>query len=152
MPVYGVKARIKFDPDVKPSLSQHTCECKQLDIVVAGNGDIDGMIDDLTDRIRDKITEEFRTQPQRVILAGYTINLNFTVEGPVNRSLAEFSGDYKATIILSDGTEIPVDKLTKTANQVIEYAKRTGKSIDQVLAEAKAELAKQRGEGKKVLS
>ena len=71
------------------------------------------------------------------------MSLDFSIDGPVNRSLAEFE-NFTATFRLGDGTEVPLDKLTKTADQIVAYAKKTGKTADQVLTEVKAELARQK--------
>jgi len=142
-------AKISLNPDCKPSEPQYKIKCKQLAIAEEGSGNIREMMDDITEKIRDAVADEFRTVPRSVQLVGYSMSLQFQVIGPVNRSLAVFTSDYKATVKLSDGTEIDLDKLTKTADKVIEYAKRTGKTADQVLAEARAELAKQKAaEGK----
>lgn len=133
------KAKIACDED-----GEYTISCKQLDISEEGSGDIEEMMDNITERIREKVAEEFRNMPRAVTLTGYSMNLNYTVVGPVNRSLEEFHPDYIATVRMKDGTELPVDQLIKTADKVLAYAKKTGKSPEQVLKEAKAELERQK--------
>lgn len=133
------KAKIACDED-----GEYTISCKQLDISQEGSGDIEEMMTKITEAIREKVAEEFRNMPRAITLTSYSMSLNYSVVGPVNRSLEEFSGGYTATIRMGDGTEIPLDKLTKTADKVIEYAKRTGKSVDEVLAEAKARLDREK--------
>lgn len=145
------KGRIRFNPDVKPSDCPWKISCPSLGIVEEGSGDISEMMDDLTEEIRNKLSEEFRTTPRSVQIVGYSMSLDFEVIGPVNRSLAEFEGTYSAMVRLGDGTEIPMEKLTKTASQVLECAKRSGKTVEEVIAEAKAEIAsrKKKSEGAK---
>ncbi len=135
------KAKIACDEDGEYSIS-----CKQLDISEEGSGDIEEMMDNITERIRASVAEEFRNMPRAVTLTSYSMSLNYTVVGPVNRSLEEFHPDYVATVRMKDGTEIPVEQLVKTADKVIAYAKKAGKTPDQVLKEAKAELDRQKKE------
>ena len=113
---------IKFKRDAG-NKTPWTIASKQLGIEMDGSGDIDDMIERLTDRVREKFTEEFRTMPRSVSLAAYSMTFKFDVVGPVNHVLEDFGqGKYKATVRLADGTEIPLDKLTKTADQVIAVA------------------------------
>jgi hypothetical protein len=137
------KGKIRYNPDCKKSDAEHTISCKQLGISEEGSGNVREDIAHLSELITDKIVEEFRTQPEAVLLVGYSMSLDFSIQGPVNHSLAEF-GAYTATIKLPDGTEIDFDKLSKTADKVIACAKRTGKTVDQVMVEVKAELARQK--------
>ncbi len=138
------KGKIRFNPDCKPSEPQHKISCKALGISEEGSSNIRVNLDTLTELITDKISDEFRTTPQSVRIVGYSMTVDFSVEGPVNRSLAEFSGEYTATVRFGDGEEIPLDKLKKTADLIIARANRTGQTVDEVLAEAKAELARQK--------
>jgi len=142
------KGKISFNPDVKPGTPNYFIKCPALGICEAGSGDLEEMIADLTTQIREKLSEEFRTVPRSVQIEKYSLSLDFSVQGPVNRSLSEF-GAYTATIKLPDGTEIDFDKLTATADKVIAYAKRTGKTPEQVIEMAKAELARQKREGER---
>jgi hypothetical protein len=139
--------KITFNPDCKPSEPQHKIKCAALEISKEGSGNLNDMVDDLTEEIRDKVSTEFRTTPRSVAIIGYSVSVKYSVVGPVNRSLAEFSGEYSATIVLSDGTEMDIDKLKRNADQVIAYANKTGKTVDEVLAEAKAELARRKRSG-----
>ncbi len=135
------KAKIACDED-----GEYTVGCRQLDISEEGSGDIEEMMTNITERIREKVAEEFRNMPRAVTLTSYSMSLNYSVVGPVNRSLEEFRPDYIATVRLKDGTEIPVEQLVRTADKVLAYAKKTGKTPDQVLKEAKAELERQKKE------
>jgi len=139
------RAKIRYNPDCKPSEPQVKISCKALGISEEGSGNVREDIAHLSDLITDKIVEEFRTHPEAVMLVGYSMSLDFSIQGPVNHSLAEF-GTYRATVKLADGFEIDLDKLTATADKVIAYAKRTGKTPEQVLEMAKAELARQKQE------
>jgi len=138
------KGKIRYNPDCKPSEPEYKISCKALEISEEGSGNMREMMEDLTEKITDKISSEFRTTPQAVRMVGFSMSVDFSVEGPVNRTLGEFSGDYTATVRFADGEEVALDKLTKTANAVIARAKRTGQTVDEVLAEAKAELARQK--------
>lgn len=53
------KGQIKFDPDVKLSEPQYMIEAKQLGICTEGSGNLEQMVDELTERIRRGISEEF---------------------------------------------------------------------------------------------
>lgn len=141
-------AKISFNPDCKPSDPAYKIKCAALEIADAGSGDIREMMEDIQDKITDKVAAEFRTTPRSIELIGYSMTLKFKVTGPVNKSLAEFGEGYSATVRLADGTEIPLADLTKTADKVLAYAKRTGKTAEQVLKEARAELARQKTAGK----
>jgi hypothetical protein len=145
----AVKGSIRFKQDSKPSDCPWKIACKPLDIEVDGSGNIDEMIETLTDKVREKLQEEFRTSPRSVMIVGYSISCDFEVIGPVNHALADFGQQYTATVRLGDGTEISMDKLTRTADAVIAYAKKTGKTVDQVLEEAKAELARRKKNAEK---
>lgn len=136
--------RITFNPDCKPSVPQYMIKCPALEIAEEGSSNVRESLEDLTERITDKVSQEFRTNPRSVEIIGYSMSIKFRVTGPVNRSLAEFEQPYSATIRMGDGTEIPLEKLTKTADKVIEYAKRTGKTVDEVLQEAKARLDREK--------
>lgn len=140
------KGKITFNPDVKPGIPNYFIKCPALEICESGSGDLEEMIADLTTHIREKLSEEFRTTPRSVEITKYTMGIDFSVQGPVNRSLAEF-GTYNATIRLGDGTEIDMDRLITTSDKVLAYAKRTGKTPEQVIEMAKAELARQKAEG-----
>lgn len=137
-------ASIRYNPEAKSPKPAYTVACRQLGISESGSGDLAEMVQTITDKIREKIAEEFRTMPRSVSLNGYGMTLRFEVIGPVNRSLYEFPGAYGEMVVMGDGTKIPVDKLTKTADKVIEYAKRTGKTVDQVLEEAKTRLDREK--------
>lgn len=138
-------ASIRYNPEAKSPKPAYTVACRQLGISDSGSGDLEEMVQTITDKIREKISEEFRTMPRSVSLIGYGMTLRFEVIGPVNRSLQEFSGGgYTATIRMSDGTEIPLDKLTKASEKVLDYAKRTGKTSEQVMEEIKTRLDREK--------
>ena len=76
---------IKFDG------KDYTYGCKSLNIEkISGDGDLDGMIDDLRRKMTAAIQEEFKVPVESITLAGYSMNLNFTIQGPTNRQLSEF--------------------------------------------------------------
>jgi hypothetical protein len=85
------KGRITFNPDVKPGTPDYFIKCPALEICETGSGDIEEMISDLTTQIREKLSEEFRTTPRSVEIIKYSMSIDFSVRGPVNRSLAEFA-------------------------------------------------------------
>jgi len=146
----NAKGSIRFKRDPGKGKESYQIVSKDLEIDVGGSGDIEEMIEQLTNKVREKFTEEFRTMPRSVALVSYSMNLNFEVVGPINHVLADFGRkNYSATVHLGDGTEIPLDKLTRTAEKVLDYAKRTGKTPDQVIAECRAQIAREKKAGKK---
>lgn len=137
-------ASIRYNPEAKSPKPAYTIACRQLGISESGSGDLAEMVQTITNKIREQIAEEFRTMPRSVSLIGYGMTLRFEVIGPVNRSLYEFPSAYGAMVVMGDGTKIPLDQLTKTAEKVLDYARRTGKTPEQVLEEAKARLDREK--------
>lgn len=86
MPV-DVKGRIVYNPDAE---EEYVLECKQLKITNPATGAIEEDIEDLRDRIIKAISEEFHVEPASVKITGYSLNLNFSIDGPINRTLDEF--------------------------------------------------------------
>ena len=86
MPV-GLKGQIKKDED-----NNYFILCPQLGIDLSGTGNLEEDIETLRNKIAEKIEEEFGKEPETVQIESYSLTLNFSVEGPVNRSLDEFAG------------------------------------------------------------
>jgi hypothetical protein len=121
------KGTIKYDPDVKPSDPQYMIEAKQLGICVEGGGDIDQMVDELTERIRREISEEFGIPRCDVALTKYTMTCTFDVSAPVNCTLEEF------------GVEPTREDVLKLERKIKAYAERTGQDPKAVLDKLQAE-------------
>jgi hypothetical protein len=91
MPV-DVRGRVSYDPNVKNNEPEYTLDCKQLGIEEDGSGDIETDIETLRHFIEYAIVKEFKVEPKAVQITGYTLSLNFSIEGAINRSLDEFTG------------------------------------------------------------
>jgi hypothetical protein len=88
MPV-DVRGRVQYSKDAE----EYTIDCKQLGIEDTGSGDIQEDIDDLTERITAAISEEFKVAPSAVQIVSYSMNISFSIEGPINKTLDEFVKD-----------------------------------------------------------
>lgn len=86
MPV-DVKGRIVYNPDAE---QEYTIDCKQLSISEEGSGTIEDDIEDLRERVTEAITKEFHVAPAAIEITGYTLSMNFSIEGPVNHTLDNF--------------------------------------------------------------
>jgi hypothetical protein len=95
MPV-DVSGRIVYNPDAD---QEYMITCKQLGISEEGSGTIEEDIESLREKVSAAISEEFHVSPEAVSIAGYSLNLTFTIEGPVNHTLDRFTeqttGDEK---------------------------------------------------------
>jgi hypothetical protein len=89
MPV-DVRGRVQYSKDAE---EEYTIDCKQLGIEDTGSGDIQEDIDDLTERITAAISEEFKVAPSAVQIVSYSMNISFSIEGPINKTLDEFVKD-----------------------------------------------------------
>jgi hypothetical protein len=85
------KGTIKYDPDVKPGDAEYTIECKPLGICSGASGDLDSMIDELTDAVRRAISEEFHINGCDVALSKYSMTCTFDVSAPIHRTLDQFT-------------------------------------------------------------
>lgn len=119
------KGTIKWDPDVKPSEPQYVMQAKSLGISEGGSGNLEQMIDELTERIRREVSQEFGIPRCDVQLVKYTMTLTFDVSAPVNRTLEEF-------------VEVP-EKTKDLEKKIRSYAERTGQDPLVVLEELKKE-------------
>ena len=135
------KGTIRFDPDAKIELIMKAPTLYIEEEIKNANPQIDlpELIDLLIKRMTDKIQRDFN-RPVTCTLQSYSLNLIVSVEPINNRTLDEFT----ATVRTSDGREIPLDKVVKTAEKVLATAERTGETPEQVLTRAKAELEKQK--------
>ena len=138
------KGRIKFNPDVKPGEPEYIIEAKQLGIVEKGSGNIGQMMDELTERVRRAIADEFCVAPSSVQIVGYAMGITFAVEGPVNHALSDFTEEKELEdntemeITLNGGAPIKTDmKHLNLATKVMKVAAETGRSPEEVLAAAK---------------
>ena len=140
------KGRIKFDPDVKPGEPHYLIESKQLGFIAPGSGNLEEMVQDITDRIERAIAEEFKVAPSAVVLTGYSMGLTFEVAGPVNRTLMEFQGDeLDNKITINTPGHAPVEtnlKQIKLVTKIMERAALTGETPEEVLAKLKKEAGK----------
>jgi len=85
------KGTIKYDPDVKPGDAEYTIECKPLGICSGASGDLDSMIDELTDAVRRAISEEFHITGCDVALSKYSMTCTFDVSAPIHRTHDQFT-------------------------------------------------------------
>lgn len=93
MPV-DVKGRVVYNPDDKEQ--PFTIDCKQLGISEEGTGTLETDIETLRDLIDKAIREEFHLKElETVQVTGYTLSLNVSIEGAVNKTLDQFQGDKK---------------------------------------------------------
>jgi hypothetical protein len=73
------KGTIKFDPDVKPDVPEYTISVKQLGITAEGSGDIEQMMDELTERVRREMFKQFGISRRSVEMVKYSITYTFDV-------------------------------------------------------------------------
>jgi hypothetical protein len=85
------KGTIKYDPVVKDGDAEYVVECKPLGICEDGCGQLESMIEDLTEKVRAAISEEFHIPPCDVVLARYSMSLAFDVSAPVHKTLDQFT-------------------------------------------------------------
>ncbi len=88
MPV-DVKGRIVYNPGAKGG--DYRIECPQLGISIEGSGTIEDDIETLRQEIESKIQEEFKCDPSAIQMTGYSMGISFSVEGPTNRTLDQFT-------------------------------------------------------------
>jgi phosphosulfolactate synthase (CoM biosynthesis protein A) len=86
MPV-DVSGKIVYNPDAD---DEYTLQCKQLGITESGTGTIEDDIETLREKVTNAIAEEFKVSPEAVSISGYSLNLIFSVQGPVNHTLDTF--------------------------------------------------------------
>jgi hypothetical protein len=131
------KGTIKWDPDVKPSEPQYMIEAKQLGICAEGSGNLDQMMDELTERIRREISQEFGIAFCDVQMVKYSVTLTFDVSAPVNRTLDQF----ECEIIAGDGSaRAPLEKVMAAAGKIMDISEKTGKPALTILKESKAKI------------
>jgi hypothetical protein len=91
MPV-DVSGRIVYNPDAD---QEYTLSCKQLNISEEGSGTIEEDIETLREKVTASIVDEFHVAPESVSITGYSLNIAFSIEGPVNHTLDNFGTKEK---------------------------------------------------------
>jgi hypothetical protein len=137
------RGTIKYDPDVKKDQPEYTISVKQLGITAEGSGNIVQMMDELTERVRREMSEQFGIPRCDVELVKYSVSCTFDVSAPVNRTL----DDYSCEIITGDNSGVPLEKVMEAQSKILNIAEKTGKSPLAILKEAKAELKKRKEAG-----
>ena len=156
------KGVIKFDPGAKkvlvikaPTLSIEE-EVKDVNVVRT----LPALIDHLEKEIQKKVQEEF-ARPVIVSLVGYSLSCTYSVEPIVNRTLDEFNlekeyddlmdmgEDTPTTVTFPDGKSVETStKKIALAGKILEKARETGMTPEEVLAAAKEKIAaKEEGGG-----
>jgi hypothetical protein len=100
------KGTIKYDPDVKPSDPEYIISVKQLGITAEGSGNVEQMMDELSERVRREMSEQFGIPRCDVEMVKYSITCTFDVSAPVNTTLDQFEGEKvleKAADIVNSG-------------------------------------------------
>jgi hypothetical protein len=132
------KGTIKYDPDVKSSEPQYMIQVKQLGITAEGSGNVEQMMDELSERVRREMSEQFGIARCDVQMVKYSITCTFDVSAPVNATLDQF----ECEIIAGDGADrAPLERVMEAQEKILEIAKATGKGPLQILKEAKAKMA-----------
>jgi poly(3-hydroxybutyrate) depolymerase len=91
MPV-DVKGRIVYNPEAE---EEYKLDCKQLGIEKEATGTLEDDIEELRQKVTDAIVEEFHVEPAAVQITGYSMSLNFSIEGPINKTLDDFKKEDK---------------------------------------------------------
>jgi hypothetical protein len=138
------KGTIKFDPDVKPAEPKYMISVKQLGITAEGSGNVEQMMDELSERVRREMSEQFGIPRCDVELVKYSITCTFDVSAPVNATLDQF----ECEIITGDNTGVPLEKVVAAAKKITDIAEKTGQSPLTILKEAKAKLSDEKKKGK----
>jgi hypothetical protein len=138
------KGTIKYDPEFKPGDAEYTIECKPLGILSGASGDLDSMIDELTDAVRRAIQEEFHIAGCNVHLSKYSMTCTFDVSAPVHRTLDQFTDIALKVAAKPDGA-----KIVDTAATIMKISEETGIPPMEVLKTAKAKLDAQKKKGAK---
>jgi len=139
------KGTIKFELGAKKEI---VIKAPSLNIEEAVDGadavlDLSRLVDALENRIKNKVQEEF-ARPVTVTLVGYSMSCTYLVDPIKNRTLDEFNleKDYVATITFPDGKSIETThKKIALAGKILEKARETGTTPEEVLAAAREKLA-----------
>ena len=131
------KGTIKFDPDVKPAEPQYMISVKQLGITAEGSGNVEQMMDELSERVRREMSSQFGIARCDVQLVKYSISCTFDVSSPVNATLDQF----ECEIITGDITGVPMEKVVAAAKRITDIAEKTGQSPLTILKRAKEKIA-----------
>ncbi len=142
------KGRIKYNPDVKPSDPSYTLECTQLGIYAEGSGNLPQMVDELTERVRRGIAQEFMVSPSSVDIIGYSMGITFSIDGPINHTLDDFQKESSGNTVSiqfpgKDPIETTPEKIALAA-MVLKKSQETGIPPEDILAAAK-KRAKEEG-------
>jgi hypothetical protein len=149
------KGTIKYDPDVKPNVPEYTIAVKQLGITAEGSGNIVQMMDELTERVRREMADQFGVAGCDVEMVKYSITCTFDVSAPVNRTLEEFSvapsknDDTAITVQFGDHPPMVVNQEHLVlAKKTLELSKQTGLPPETIIAAAKTKMKAGKGAGK----
>jgi len=115
------KGTIKYDPNVKPGDPEYIIQVKQLGIVATGSGDIVQMMNELTERTRREMSEQFGIPRCDVVMVKYSMSCTFDISAPVNCTLEEF------------GIEPVRENVIALKKKIEAYAERTGQNPEAVL-------------------
>ncbi len=150
------KGTIKYDPDVKPDVPEYTIAVKQLGITAEGSGNIEQMMDELTERVRREMALQFGVSQCSVEMVKYSITCTFDVSAPPNHTLDEFSvavGDQKGddtecTITFGDNPPIKTDLgRLELARKTMEVSHQTGIPPETLIKVAKDRAADKKSKG-----
>lgn len=150
------KGTIKFNPDVKPDVPEYTISVKQLGITAEGSGNVEQMMDELTERVRREMSDQFGISRCDVQMVKYSITCTFDVSAPINRTLDEFSvavgeqkgDDTECTITFGDNPPIKTDMgRLELARKAMEVSQQTGIPPETLIKVAKARAAKKDSKG-----
>ena len=140
-----VKGRIRFNPDVKPGEPEYILESKQLGIIKEGSGQVEQMMDELTELVKRATAEEFYCAPSGVQIVGYSMGITFAVDGPTNRTLSEFDQTVDSKLDENEMTiqfpgKPPIKcnlEQLELAKKTLEVSKQTGIPPEDLIAMAK---------------
>ena len=83
------KGTIKYDPDVKASVPEYIISVKQLGITAKGSGNVEQMMDELSERVSREMSDQFGIPRCDVQMVKCSITCTFDVSAmcrrPANR-------------------------------------------------------------------
>jgi hypothetical protein len=142
------KGTIKYDPDVKASDPEYIISVKQLGITAEGSGNVEQMMDELSERVRREMSEQFGIPRCDVQMVKYSITCTFDVSAPVNATLEQFGvtpGKEEDEITVTFGGHEPItinQEKMELAKKTLEMSKATGIPPEDILKMAKKKAGK----------